>query len=85
MTQGQGEGKVKLHTMNLIAASSHLTDMGFVCVTLPLSLTVPFPSFQVGKKGEKFHGILVNSVVHMGQDRDSQKISGPWEKCCVKP
>ena len=30
MTQGQGEGKVKLHTMNLVAAGSPLTDMGFV-------------------------------------------------------
>ena len=30
MTQGQGESKGKLHTMNLVAASSHLTDMGFV-------------------------------------------------------
>ena len=30
MTQGQGEGKVKLHTMNLVAAGSPLSDMGFV-------------------------------------------------------
>ena len=30
MTQGQGEGKVKLYTMNLVAAGSPLTDMGFV-------------------------------------------------------
>ena len=30
MIQGQGEGKVKLHTMNLVAAGSPLTDMGFV-------------------------------------------------------
>ena len=30
MTQGQGEGKVKLHTMNLVAAGSPPTDMGFV-------------------------------------------------------
>ena len=60
MTQDQGEGKVKLHTMNLVAAGSPLTDMGFlrvfcskyggVSVTLLLSLTVPFPSFQVEKK-----------------------------------
>ena len=30
MTQGQGEGKVKLHTMNLVAAGSPITDMGCV-------------------------------------------------------
>ena len=60
MTQGQGEGTVKLHTINLVATGSPLKDMGFVCVfcskyggvsvALSLSLTVPFPSFQVGKK-----------------------------------
>ena len=60
MTQGQGEGQVKLHTMNLVAAGSPLTDMGFVCVfcskyggvsvTLSLSLTVSFLSFPVEKK-----------------------------------
>ena len=70
MTQVQGEGKVKLHIMNLIAASSSLTDMGFVCVfwskyggvsiTLSLSLTIPFPSFQAGKK---IHGRLVARVL----------------------
>ena len=59
MTQGQG--KLKLHTMNLVAAGSPLTDMGFirvfcskygeVSVTLSLSLTVPFlPGGQVGGK-----------------------------------
>ena len=36
MTQGQGEGKVKLHTMNLAAAGSPLTDMGFVCILLKI-------------------------------------------------
>ena len=55
MTQGQGEGKRKLHTMNLVAAGSPLTDMVFVwvfcskygvSVTHSLSLTVLFPSFQ---------------------------------------
>ena len=30
MSQGQGDGKVKLHRMNLVAAGSPLTDMGFV-------------------------------------------------------
>ena len=59
MTQGQGEGKVKLHTMNLLAAGSPLTDMRFarvfcskyggVSVKHSLSLTVLFPSFQAGK------------------------------------
>ena len=71
MTQSQGEVKVKLHTMNQVAAGSPLTDMGFVrvlcsnyswvSVTLSLSLTVPFP----------IHGIFVNSVVHVGWGLDS--------------
>ena len=32
MTEGQGEGKMKLHRVNLVAAGSPLTDMGFVRV-----------------------------------------------------
>ena len=57
MTQGQGEGMVTLYTMNQVPGCSPLTDMGFVWVfcskdsgvfvILSLSLTVPFPSFQV--------------------------------------
>ena len=30
LTQGQGEGKVKLHAMNQVAAGSPLKDIGFV-------------------------------------------------------
>ena len=83
MTQGQGEGKVKLHTMNEVVAGSPLTDMEFVClfcskysgvsVTLLLSLTVPF----LPGGGKKFHGILVNSVVHVGRTHGRSVVLGP--------
>ena len=81
MTQAQGEVKVKLHTMNQVAAGSPLTDMGFVrvfcsnyswvSVTLSLSLTVPFPSFTLKNKSKKIYGIFVNSMVHVGWGLDS--------------
>ena len=81
MTQGQGEGKVKLHTMNLVAAGSPLTDKDSgLSVTLSLSLTAPFPIIQVEKK---IYRILVNSMVHMGLGRDSRKISGTWVLCTL--
>ena len=79
MTQGQGEGKVKLHTINLVAADKH-----GICLSILLKIqwgirnTFAFldcsPLFLPGRK--KIHAILVNSVVHVGQGRDSWKISG---------
>ena len=60
MTQGQSEDKVKLHTMNLVAAGPPLRDNSFffvicskysrVFITLSLSMTAPFPSLLIGKK-----------------------------------
>ena len=41
MTKGQGEGKVKLHTMNLVAVRSPLTDMGFVRVSAQKVMCYP--------------------------------------------
>ena len=72
MTQSQGESKVKLHTMNLVAAVSRLTDMGLF------------------EYSAKFHGIFINSVVHVGRGWDLRKIGGTLAsahqiKYCVKP
>ena len=63
MTQGQGEDKVKLHTMNLVAAGPPLRDIYIfleicskysgVFITLSLSMTAPFPSFLKGKNKKK--------------------------------
>ena len=83
MTQGQGEGKVKLHAMNLVVAGSPLTDMGSVFIILikiwwsirnTFAFHDRFLPFLPGEK--KIHGILVNSVVHVGRGRDSRKIGG---------
>ena len=82
--------------MNLVAAGSPLTDMGFVwvfcskyggvSVTLSLSLTVPFPSFQVGKEKKSMGFWSIPWCMWDGVGTHGRSVvlgpSAHWIKCC---
>ena len=83
MTLGKGEGKVKLHTMNLLAAGSPLTDIGCLSIQLKIQWSIRNAFAFLGCSlpflpgGKRIHGILVNSAMHVahGTGRYSWKIS----------
>ena len=90
VTQGQGEGMEKLHTMNLVVACflliltwdllSILLKIRWDIHNISISLIVPFPSFQVGKKIPWDFGQFPGAC---GMGRDSWKISGTWDHCTL--